>query len=310
MQLSIVTTLYNSAVYIDEFYRRILSQAQAICADFELILVDDGSPDDSLEVAVALSRDDGRVKVIELSRNHGHHRAMMIGLEHACGELVFLIDVDLEEQPENLSLFWERLHQQDTVDVVFGTQPEKKTPFFRKTLSKSFYSVFNALSPIKISDRALVSRLMTKDYVQSLLQYRERDIFLPALWVDAGYSQVSVEVDKEFNGNSSYTLRKRVKLSIDAVTAFSSTPLSLIFYLGTGMSLVAGLVVIYLIFRHFFLDQSVPGWMSIIASIYLTGGLIIFSLGIIGVYMSRIFLEIKQRPYSIIRKIHGSVKDE
>ncbi|EED32002.1 hypothetical protein NOR53_3064 [gamma proteobacterium NOR5-3] len=310
MQLSIVTTLYNSAAYIDEFYRQIISQAETLCADFELIFVDDGSPDDSLAVAVALTQHDGRVKVIELSRNHGHHRAMMIGLEHACGDLVFLIDVDLEEKPKNLSLFWKRLHQQDTIDVVYGTQPEKKTPFFRKTLSKSFYTVFNGLSPIKISDRALVSRLMTRNYVQSLLQYREREIFLPALWEDAGYRQVSVEVDKEFNGNSSYTLTKRIKLSIDAITSFSSTPLSLIFYLGTGMSSIAGLVVIYLAFRHFFLDQSATGWASTIASIYLTGGLIIFSLGIIGVYLSRIFLEVKQRPYSIVRKIHGSLKDE
>lgn len=306
MELSIVSTLYNSASYVDDFYQRISAQAQSLCVDYEIVFVDDGSPDTSLQIAVALSESDDRVKVIELSRNHGHHRAMMIGLDHSSGDLVFLTDVDLEEVPENLGLFWERFHLQDSVDVVYGIHQEKKSPFFRKMLSDLFYKVFNALSPLKISDRALVSRLMARDYVESLLQYREREIFFPGLWEDAGFKQIPIEVDKEYQGNSSYTLVKRLKLSVDAITSFSSTPLSLIFYLGVGMSMASMLAVAYLVFRHWFLGESVPGWASIIASIYLTGGLIIFSLGVIGAYLSRIFSEVKQRPYSIIRKIHES----
>ena len=102
MELSIVSTLYNSASYVDDFYQRISAQAQSLCVDYEIVFVDDGSPDTSLQIAVALSESDDRVKVIELSRNHGHHRAMMIGLDHSSGDLVFLTDVDLEEVPENL----------------------------------------------------------------------------------------------------------------------------------------------------------------------------------------------------------------
>ena len=143
MKLSIVTTLYKSSPYIDEFYARISKEAQKITDDYEIIFVDDGSPDDSLQKAVALYEKDSKVKVIELSRNFGHHKAIMTGLSHAKGEFVFLIDSDLEEEPELLGKFWEELHKEKELDVVFGVQESRKGGWFEKFTGGLFWKLIN-----------------------------------------------------------------------------------------------------------------------------------------------------------------------
>src|SRR5256885_14440017 len=145
MKLSIVTTLYYSAPYLDEFYDRACAAAEKFTRDFEIILVNDGSPDNSLEVALSIYQKDHRVKVIDLSRNFGHHKAMMTGLAHASGELVFLIDCDLEEEPELL----ERFHREliaSGADVVYGVQQKRKGDLFERVSGTLFFKLFNALS--------------------------------------------------------------------------------------------------------------------------------------------------------------------
>ncbi|MBI5664356.1 MAG: glycosyltransferase family 2 protein, partial [Nitrospirae bacterium] len=143
MKLSIVTTLYYSEPYIAEFYERISTAAQRITDDYELILVNDGSPDESLSAALALYEKDKRVIVIDFAKNFGHHKAIMTGLSYAQGDYVFLIDSDLEEQPENLDLFWNELHAAPNIDVVYGTQYKRKGGWFEKITGNIFYKLFN-----------------------------------------------------------------------------------------------------------------------------------------------------------------------
>ena len=176
MKLSIVTTLYKSSPYIDEFYARISKEAQKITDDYEIIFVDDGSPDDSLQKAVALYEKDSKVKVIELSRNFGHHKAIMTGLSHAKGEFVFLIDSDLEEEPELLGKFWEELHKEKELDVVFGVQESRKGGWFEKWSGEMFYKVFNYFSGVKIPKNFLTVRLMKQNYVKNLTSFQEKEI--------------------------------------------------------------------------------------------------------------------------------------
>ena len=301
-ELSIVCTLYQSERYIDEFHARSSKVAQALGLSYEIVFVDDGSPDASLARAVALAADDPHVTVVELSRNHGHHRAMLTGLEAARGQYVFLTDVDLEEAPENLQLFWETMHGADELDAVYGEQPSKATSGLRKWLSESFYVIFNALSAVKIRNRELVSRLMTREFVNALLSYKERELFLPALWTDVGFKQRAVEVDKQFNGHSTYTIGRKIRLAVDAITSFSSRPLLFIFFLGLVMSVCSALFIVWLVLLRLFFEVPLLGWTSTLASIYLIGGLVLFSLGIIGIYMSKIFAEVKARPYPIVRR--------
>ena len=304
MNLSIVTTLYESSRYIFEFHRRMSVEAVKLTPDYEILFVNDGSSDDSLAMARQICGFDSKVSVIDLSRNFGHHRAMMSGLQQAIGRRVFLIDVDLEELPESLSQFWEAMEEDPEVDVVVGELAEKTVPFFKKLSSNLFYQVFNTLSVTQISSREIVSRLMDRSYVDALIAYREKEIFFPAIWVDVGFRQKKIPVTKSYDGYSTYTLKKRLTMAVEAITSFSSTPLMYIFYLGLLFSAGAFLFIVALLFRKVFFGHVMLGWTSLMATLFLVGGIIIFSLGVVGIYVSKIYIEIKARPNSIIRKIY------
>ena len=159
MQLSVVTTLFQSAPYIEEFYRRVRTEAEKIAPDAEFIFVNDGSTDRSLEVALELQKQDARIRVVDLSRNFGHHKAMMTGLEHSQGDLVFLIDVDLEEPPEMLGTFFESLDR-EKADAVYGVQSPRHGPWLTRTLANLFYWAFELLSDYRIPPHSLTARLM------------------------------------------------------------------------------------------------------------------------------------------------------
>lgn len=310
IKLSVVTSLYRSARYIDEFHRRIVAEAQKLTSSFEIVFVNDASPDDSLELARRLCASHAHVKVIDLARNVGQHHALMSGIRYASGERVFVIDVDLEEEPENLGRFWRAMDEDPETDVVVGELEKKTLPFAKAFTSDLFYKVFNALSPVQVSDRDIVSRLMKRSYVSALLQYGETQLFLPAVWKDAGFRQKRIVATKVFDGNSSYTFRKKLTMAIDAITSFSSKPLTGIFYLGLISSGFAALVILYLLARKLLWGHVFLGWTSLMATLFLIGGVIIFSIGVVGIYISKIFLEVKGRPTSLVRAIyHGDRVD-
>lgn len=300
--LSIVTTLYASADHLEEFYRRATAAASRLVADYELILVDDGSPDRSLEIALSLCARDARVKVIELSRNFGHHRAMMTGLARARGELVFLIDCDLEEQPEWLEAFHARL-EESGADVVYGVQDARRGSWFERVSGDLFYKVFNLLSDMPVPSNVSTARLMRHRYVRSLVAHRDRELFIAGLWVATGYRQVSIPVTKMSLSPTTYSLRRRVRILIDAVTSFSRRPLVLVFYLGTFIVMLSIVAAAYLIWRQL-TSGFLPGWASVVVSVWMLGGLTLFSIGLVGIYLSRVFIESKRRPLTIVRKVH------
>jgi putative glycosyltransferase len=305
MKLSIVTTLYQSSRYLEEFHRRMTATARAITDDYELIFVNDGSPDDSLEVAKGLLANDDHIAVVDLSRNFGHHRAMMTGLERAKGEYVFLIDVDLEEHPENLTAFWDYLETHTDTDVVIGElQTKKQGGLMRRLASSWFYDVFNFLSYVKLSNKELVARLMRRSYVDSLISYQERELFIPGIWAHAGYKQHHLPAEKTFDGYSTYTLRRRLVMAVDAITSFSAKPLLMVFYTGTLFVIGAGLIILFLIINKLFYGYSIVGWASLVATLFFIGGVTIFSLGIVGIYTAKIYTEVKQRPNSIIKALY------
>lgn len=159
MRLSIVTTLYKSSQYVDAFYKRISKEAKKVTEDYEIIFVDDGSPDDSLKKCVFLYEKDKKVKVIELSRNFGHHKAIMTGLSYAKGDFVFLIDSDLEEEPELLGKFWKELQSEEDLDVVYGVQEARKGNWFEQWSGDLFYKAFNTISHVNVPKNLITCRL-------------------------------------------------------------------------------------------------------------------------------------------------------
>ncbi len=300
MKLSIVTTLFKSAPHIAEFHERATRAASAMTSDYEIVFVNDGSPDDALARALALHQRDMHVRVIDLSRNFGHHRAMMTGLEHARGELVFLLDVDLEEQPEWLGEF-ERVMAQTGADAVYGVQTRRKGGVLERLSGTIFYKGFNALLDHPIPENAVTARLMTRRYIDSLVRHRDRAMTMAPLWAMTGYVQVPVPVDKKSLGGTTYSMRRRISALVDNLTSFSNRPLVYIFYLGSLIMLVSACAAAVLIWRTEHGEVGVPGWPTLIISIWFLGGVTIFCLGVIGVYLSKIFIETKDRPHAIIR---------
>ncbi len=304
MKLSIVTTLYKSSPYIDEFYTRISKEAKKITDDYEIIFVDDGSPDDSLQKAIVLHEKDIKVKVIELSKNFGHHKAIMTGLSHAKGEFVFLIDSDLEEEPELLSKFWGELHKEEDLDVVYGVQKSRKGGWFEKISGEIFYKLFNSLSSISIPKNLLTIRLLTKKAKDAIVSYNERELCLGCIFSDIGFNQKSIEVNKADSSPTTYSLRSKLSLFFNSIVSFSDKPLKIIFSIGTMVTFFSCVYIVKIIISKLIYDIQVDGWASVIASIWFFGGLTIMTLGIIGIYISKIFKEVKLRPYTLIKKIY------
>lgn len=314
MRLSIVATLYRSCDTLEAFHARASAAAAALTADYEIVLVNDGSPDDSLTVALRLVERDPRLRVVDLSRNFGHHKAMMTGLAHTSGELVFLIDSDLEEEPELLASFHQLLSGH-AVDVVYGVQTSRRGGLVERLSGWLYFKVFNWISDVPIPVNVVTVRLMTRRYVDALLQHRERETIIAGLWALTGFAQQALPVTKSENRGTSYSLARKIAILVNSVTSFSDRPLVAIFYLGAVIGLTAAMAAAYLVVQRLFFGVALPGWPSLIVSVWMLGGLMLGSLGIIGIYVSRIFIETKQRPYTIVRQIHersadGSVRPD
>lgn len=307
IDISIVTTMYYSSPYLQEFYWRVKTQVENLTDNYEIIFVNDGSPDDSLAVAVSIYENDPKVRVVDLSRNFGHHKAMMTGLSYARGEKIFLIDGDLEEEPEWLDWFYRQLSENDC-DVVYGVQKSRKGGWFERFSGALFYRLLNYLSDIELPENIITARLMTRRYVKSLLKFKESQLFLAGIWHITGYKQLPLSVVKHSKGESTYNFYKKFNILINAITSFSNKPLIFIFHVGLLITLASAGVISYFIFRKFVFGIAVEGWTSVIVSIWFIGGLVICFLGIIGMYISSIFLETKRRPYVIVRQSYQTKK--
>lgn len=306
MKISVVTSLYNSFNYIDEFYSRVTSVLETITLDYEVVFVNDASPDESLKKALNIYKlKDSKLKIIDLSINSGQHKALMTGLKYSKGDVVFMMDSDMEEDPSLIKKFWDiYINSTEEVDVVYGKQLIRKGQFFERISGNIFYKLFNILSPIKTPKNPVPFRLMTRRYVDSLIEFQEREVFFLGISLLAGYNQIAVEIDKKSNSPTNYNLKKKINQFVNAITSFSSKPLIYIFYSGFFISTFSFIYLMYTLLKFFIWGIGVEGWTSLIVSIWLVGGVVIFCLGIIGIYLSKIYSEVKNRPYTIIKKIY------
>jgi putative glycosyltransferase len=245
---------------------------------------------------------------LELSRNFGHHKAMMTGLMYSTGDLVYLTDSDLEEPLELMSAFHETMRTSGA-DVVYGVQEQRKGGWFEKLSGAVFWRLINALSTEQIPRNLITARLMTRAYVDSLIQHRDREVFMAGLWMTTGFRQVPIIVAKGHKGSSSYDLGRKIGVAINSITSFSDKPLLGIFHLGIGIFFVSGAIALYSIGKWIVLGELLPGWLSLIVSVWILGGLTLASLGIIGIYLAKVFSEVKDRPYTVVRSVRGSAAD-
>ena len=306
MKLSVVATLYKSPEAIPELVSRISVVAAKIAEDdYEIVLVDYGCPESSGHIAEELVAQFPRLRVISLSRNFGQHKAVMTGLQKAIGEWVFVLDGDLDEEPEWLELFWNSELRQSH-DVVFGYQSSSRRGFADRVVGNAAYWLIGKFSDLEIPRNMVTARLMTRNYVDALVAHRDQVPWLAGLWAATGFRQAGIEVVKHKTAMTSYSWRAKVWGLILATTSFSTRPIRAIAGLG-AFSFLVGLTIATVLVVRWYAGAVLEGWTSLLASLWLLGGTILLALGVMSHYLSIIMNEVKPRPYVVIRRETGSV---
>ncbi len=309
-KLSVVSSLYWSSPYLAEFCSRAAAAARRFAGeDFEIVLVNDGSPDDALAVALRLRRDEKRIRIVDLSRNFGHHRALMTGIAAATGEWIFLIDCDLEEAPELLELLAARQAAEPDADVVYGVQHSRRGGWFERVSGRAFYWLMGKLSDLEYPADTLTARLMSRRYVEALKLFEDREFDLWVNFALAGFKQLPVTAEKLDKQQSAYTMRRKVRHALNSITSSSAMPLYLIFAAGAVIFGIAVLHLFFLVINKIFWDVPV-GWSHVVASIWGLGGMIMISVGTAGIYLGKVFIETKKRPMAVIRRIYEGENDD
>ena len=304
-EISIVATMYRSRPFLERFLAEcIQGLAELACVNFEIVLVNDGSPDDSLAYALSRRQDIPQLVVVDLSRNFGHHYAMQAGLRYSRGESIFLIDCDLEISPLVLPEFQRKLTSSCS-DMVYGYQEARKGGLFEKASGGFFYKAFNLLSDIKIPENIATERIMTRRYVDALLQLGDRNLFLGGMMSWTGFQQLGLPVKKiQREGRSSYTLLGRIHLMVNAVSSFSAQPLVWMFNIGLTITAFSFIYVSYLVVRKVLFDDALLGFTSMVALTTLSLGIMTTGLGIIGIYLGKVFTQVQNRPTYIVKDVH------
>lgn len=301
IEISIVIPVYNAEACLYELCRRINKSLSSLTANFEIIFIEDGGKDKSWEIITELAKSDKRIKGIQLSRNFGQHYAITAGLDHCDGNWAVVMDCDLQDQPEEISRLYSKA--KEGYDVVLAVRKKRKDNFIKCFASFIFYKFFSYLSDINYDWRVGNFRIISRKVVQNFLQVRERLRFFGGVVDWMGFSTANIEVEHapRFKGKSTYSLKKLLTLAMDTIIAYSDKPLKLTVYLGFLMAVSSFFIGCNFLFRALRHSSSVAGWNSLIISLYFIGGVIIFILGIIGIYLGKTFDETKKRPLYIIK---------
>jgi len=300
--ISVVVPVYSCACCLGELYARLRETLERISPDFEIILVNDCSPDDAWEVIRGLCLQDVRVKGINLSRNFGQHYAITAGLDHASGDWSVVMDCDLQDQPEEIPKFYEAA--QKGYDVVFGRRVVRRDALFKRLSSKVFNWLLGLLTGEKLDPSIANFGIYRRAVIDAVLEIRELNRSFPMFVRWLGFRRTTVEVRhaERPSGKSSYTLRKLLKFALSNVVAYSNRPLTLSIYFGLAVSGASFLFGVYLVGRYLFHGIGVAGWTSLMVSLYFIAGLLFANLGLLGLYLGKIFDEAKKRPLYAVRE--------
>ncbi|WP_419168976.1 glycosyltransferase family 2 protein [Halobacteriovorax sp.] len=306
--ISIVVPVFNEEGNIDKIFKEI-SKHIPNKYNYEIIFVNDGSSDKTLDIVKELSHNNSKAKYISLSRNFGHQYALKAGLDNSYGDAVISLDGDLQHPP---SLIPELLKEWENGAEVVGTQrvDNDDSSLFKTLSSKWFYRIFTFLSELDLPEGAADFRLLDKSVVDTIRTLKESNLFIRGLVQWMGYKQVYVKYSakKRNTGVSKYSLMKMIRFSLSGLTSFSIRPLHLSSVFGLCTSFIGFIYGVYAIFSHIYLGQTVDGWTSIVASILFIGGIQLLSMGIFGEYLGKMFIESKRRPIYIISESSDAKK--
>lgn len=300
MELSIVVPVYNEQLNIDKLIGEIKTYLKNFENNFEIIIVDDGSSDNTWEKVIEQCRKDDRVTAIKLSRNFGHHYAITAGIHNALGNYVVVMDGDLQDKPEVIPVLYEEIRK--GFDVVFVNRTNRPESLVYKVAQKLFYFTLRILSGYDFDSRQANFSIINRKVVEAFKKFPENSRFYGSTikWLGFRTSSVSATHGKRFEGRPSYTLQKRFKLAADIILAFSDRPLKIAIGLGLVMSTLSIFIVTWILIGVNSWGFSVVGWPSLIAAIFFSTGIILVILGILGVYLGQVFKEVKNRPLYLI----------
>ena len=298
--ISVVAPIFNESDLIPEFVKQVVENVEKISSDYEIILVDDGSADDSWSYMESEALKNKKVKAFRLSKNFGHHYAITAGLHNASGEWVVVMDSDLQDRPEVIPELYEKAQQ--GFDVVFVSRTQRPESFVYKGFQKLFYWLLRVLSGIKFDSRQANFSIINKKVVEAFIKFPEHARFYGSTikWLGFNRTDIQARHGQRFSGKPGYTIKKRISLAADIIISFSGRPLRFAIVIGLLMSFVSLLLSIWVLVGAFSWGFAVLGWPSLMASILFTGGAILVVLGIIGIYLGRVFQEVKSRPLYIV----------
>ncbi|MDO4287869.1 MAG: glycosyltransferase family 2 protein [Eubacterium sp.] len=307
-KLSVVVPCFNEAQVLSAFYSEIKGTLGRLKADFdvqtELIFVDDGSKDKTAEIIKAMHRDDPRVSYIIFSRNFGKEAAMIAGMRKATGDYVAVMDADLQDLPEMLIAMYESLIQEDCDCVAARRISRNGEPRIRSFLARKFYKWVNRLSKTEIVDGARDFRMMTRKMVDAVLAVKEYNRFSKGIfsWVGFETKWLPYENCERAAGKSKWSVRKLFLYSLDGIISYSTLPLAFASFAGLFFCLAAFVLICVIIAKTLIWGDPVAGYPSMICVIFFIGGLQLFCMGILGQYLSKVYLEVKGRPLYIIKE--------
>jgi glycosyltransferase involved in cell wall biosynthesis len=310
VELSVVVPMYNEELNIDYLFERLVPVLDRLNMKYEIVCVDDGSKDNTLNYLVAHHLGNPAIKVVNLSRNFGKEIALTAGIDHATGAAVVPIDADLQDPPElieELVAKW-----REGYDVVYATRRLRRgESWFKRLSANAFYQTIGRMSPVEIPRNTGDFRLLDRRVVDALKQLPERNRFMKGLFAWVGFKQTSILYDRpqRYKGVTKWNYRRLWRLAIDGITSFSFLPLKVWSYIGLSLSLLAFIYASFLIIRTLILGIDVPGYASLMVAVLFLGGVQLLSLGIIGEYLGRVYEEVKRRPLYLVRECHGFKSD-
>lgn len=298
--ISIVSPVYRAEKILPTLVFEINLVMQKLQQDYEIILVDDRSPDNSWEAMKRLSAENKNLNIFRLSRNFGQHATIMAGLSKAKGDWVVVMDCDMQDQPKEIEKLFNKT--KEGYDVVLARREVRQDGFFKKLSSRVFYKVFNYLAGIEINREVANFGIYNKKVIDSVLTINDNIKFFPLFvnWVGYKTTSIPIEHAEREEGTSSYSFSKLVNLAINVILSFSEKPLKIFVGFGLGISALAIVIGLYFLIKYFMGEITEPGFASLIISIWFLSGVIISCIGIVGVYLGKTFNQTKNRPVFII----------
>lgn len=307
-KLSIVVPCHDESQNLAALHARCTTAAQSVAGEsYELVLVDDGSRDSTWQQMQVLAATDSHVVAVQLSRNFGHQLALSAGLRLSSGARVLIVDADLQDPPELLPSMMDAMDRGN--DIVYGQRRSRQgESWFKRATASAFYRLLRTLADVDIPVDAGDFRLVTRRVVTVLADMPEQHRFIRGMvsWIGLRQEAVAYDRDERADGRTSYSLRKMLRLALDAVTSFSTRPLRIASLIGLGFGFLGFIGVAYAVFG-WATGQTVPGWTSVIVVVLLLGGIQLFVIGILGEYLGRLYLEAKRRPLFVIQQVLRTV---